>query len=262
MLTQAEFNSKMQKAQEDVNSKILELETSSAQLDAEKAAWEEQKIMIGNTQKFDSQQINLNVGGMRFSTTLATLNTFPDSMLGAMFSGRHTITKTDGEYFFDRSGRLFCYILDFLRDPTYKIDITGTDLEQLKKEAAFFSIDDVMFPPPPPVPVPVAPFRLNDDAGNTWNITQNADGVYYGEHGSPTGKRIMTICTGCNKGFINNANGIVCWKFPNFAAGREFVPGQPQRSVCTANCNGNQDDSTGIGRVQFVLELEYEFNYA
>jgi len=219
------------------NETVLKVNAFCALLKAEKADWGEEKLRIANTQQLDSI-INLNVGGMRFSTTLATLNTFPDSMLGAMFSGRHTITKTDGEYFFDRSGRLFCYILDFLRDPTYKIDITGTDLEQLKKEAAFFSIDDVMFPPPPPVPVPVAPFNFNDHEGDTWNITPNADGVYYGScsYLSYTGKRIMSICTGCNKGFCNCGGSIDYYKFPNFAAGRDIVPGQPQRSVCNDNC--------------------------
>ena len=159
------------------NETVLKVNAFCALLKAEKADWEEEKLKIANTQKLDSI-INLNVGGMRFSTTLATLNTFPDSMLGAMFSGRHTITKTDGEYFFDRNGFLFQHIISFLRDHTYKIDLTGVALDELKKEAAFFSLDDVMFPPPPPVPVPVAPFKLNDHIGNTWNITQNADGVY------------------------------------------------------------------------------------
>ena len=156
---QEEANKKVKNAVEDVNSKILELETS--QLEAEKAAWEEQKIMIGNTQKLDST-INLNVGRMRFSTTLATLNTFPYSMLGAMFSGRHTITKTDGEYFINRSGRLFCYILEFLLDAEhFEIDLSGVALKDLKKEALYFGLDDVMFPTPPP-PVPVAPFKLDN----------------------------------------------------------------------------------------------------
>ena len=55
--------------------------------------------------------------------------------------------------------------------------------------------DDVMFPPPPPF-VPVAPLVLISTSGHTWEITQNADGVYYGEC-RDWGKRIMTICTGC-----------------------------------------------------------------
>ena len=209
------------------NETVLKVNAFCALLKAEKADWEEEKLKIANTQKLDSI-INLNVGGMRFSTTLATLNTFPDSMLGAMFSGRHTITKTDGEYFFDRSGFYFRYILEFLLDAEhFEIDLSGVALKDLKKEALYFGLDDVMFPPPP-VPIPVAPFELNDQDGDTWNITQNADSVYYGNN------RIMTICTGCNKGFILFINH--GFKFPNFAAGRDIVPGQPQRSVCNDNC--------------------------
>ena len=32
--------------------------------------------------------VDLNVGGMRFTTSLDTLKKYPESMLGAMFSGR------------------------------------------------------------------------------------------------------------------------------------------------------------------------------
>ena len=105
----------------------------------------------------------------------------------------------------------------------------------MKKEALYFGLDDVMFPAPPPVPV--APFTLKDTEGNTWNITQTADGIYYGEYSSVK-KSIMTICTGCNKGFVDWGTNIDCYKykFANFAVGRDFVPGQPQRSVCTDKC--------------------------
>ena len=128
----------MQKALEQVGSKILELETSRAELEGEKDAWEEEKITIADTQKF-GELINLNVGGMRYTVTLATLTSYPDSMLGAMFSGRHTLKKTDeNEYFIDRSGRLFCYILEFLQ--TFEIDtaLSETALKYLKKEALYF----------------------------------------------------------------------------------------------------------------------------
>ena len=100
----------------------------------------------------------------------------------------------------------------------------------MKKEALYFGLDDVMFPAPPPVPV--APFTLKDTEDDTCNITQTADGIYHAEFDG-NGKQIMTICTGCNKGFITY---IDCYKFANFAVGGDFVPGQPQRSVCTAQC--------------------------
>jgi hypothetical protein len=49
--------------------------------------------------------IRLSVGGVKFQTSLATLTSVPDSMLAAMFSGRHHIDKDDkGRYFIDRDG--------------------------------------------------------------------------------------------------------------------------------------------------------------
>ena len=53
-----------------------------------------------------SDPITLNVGGKLYTTSLATLTSFPDSMLGAMFSGKMP-TKRDsqGNCFIDRDGK-------------------------------------------------------------------------------------------------------------------------------------------------------------
>ncbi|XP_019614462.1 PREDICTED: BTB/POZ domain-containing protein KCTD6-like [Branchiostoma belcheri] len=60
--------------------------------------------------------VPLNVGGRRFSTFLSTLLRHEDSMLAAMFSGRHQVEKDkDGCYFIDRDGGAFAHILEFLR---------------------------------------------------------------------------------------------------------------------------------------------------
>jgi hypothetical protein len=61
--------------------------------------------------------LNINVGGCIFATRLATLRKYPDTMLGAMFSGRYPIQKDkDDNYFIDRDGTHFSHILNFLRD--------------------------------------------------------------------------------------------------------------------------------------------------
>ena len=61
--------------------------------------------------------IALNVGGHSFVTTLSTLTKDNNSMLAAMFSGRHHLdTDSEGRYFIDRDGTYFEYILNFLRD--------------------------------------------------------------------------------------------------------------------------------------------------
>lgn len=61
--------------------------------------------------------IPLNVGGHNFVTTLSTLTKDKNSMLAAMFSGRHELdTDSEGQYFIDRDGAYFKHILNFLRD--------------------------------------------------------------------------------------------------------------------------------------------------
>ena len=61
--------------------------------------------------------MRLSVGGVLFETSIETLKSDPDSMLSAMFSGRHNVTKDeDGRYFIDRDGTHFRYILNYLRD--------------------------------------------------------------------------------------------------------------------------------------------------
>ena len=54
---------------------------------------EEEKQRLAHIQQFKSL-VKLDVGGFTFTTTRVTLCRFPDSMLGAMFSGRHEV-ETD-----------------------------------------------------------------------------------------------------------------------------------------------------------------------
>ncbi|XP_053373538.1 BTB/POZ domain-containing protein KCTD6-like isoform X2 [Mercenaria mercenaria] len=60
--------------------------------------------------------VELNIGGKLVTTLLATLRKDPESMLAAMFSGRHVISKDkDGRFFIDCDVNLFGHILNFLR---------------------------------------------------------------------------------------------------------------------------------------------------
>jgi len=59
------------------------------------------------------------VGGVRYSTSRATPTKNSDSMLAAMFSGRHNLEYMqckDGSFFIDRDGTHFRHILNYLRD--------------------------------------------------------------------------------------------------------------------------------------------------
>ena len=85
--------------------------------------------------------INLNVGGQIYTTSLATLTKYSESMLGAMFSGRFAAQKdSNGDYFIDRDGALFRYILGFLRNGELHVPENFHEFGSLLKEAEFFQI--------------------------------------------------------------------------------------------------------------------------
>ncbi len=111
---------------------------------------EQQKQQFMDTHTFD-HIVKLNVGGTLFTTSTATLTSCPDTMLGAMFSGRHALPKDEetGAHFIDRDGTHFREILNFLRAPTvYKIGpLDPKSKVELEREAEFYGLRDVMFPP-------------------------------------------------------------------------------------------------------------------
>ena len=85
--------------------------------------------------------INLNVGGMVHTTSLSTIRKFPDSMLGAMFSGQYEIpVDNNGHIFIDRDGDLFRFVLNYMRGGSLCLPSNFTELDQLIKEADFFQI--------------------------------------------------------------------------------------------------------------------------
>ncbi|XP_059668589.1 FH protein interacting protein FIP2 isoform X3 [Cornus florida] len=89
-----------------------------------------------------STLVRLNIGGKKFCTTVDTLtHREPDSMLAAMFSGRHTICHESekGYVFVDRDGEHFRHILNWLRDgviPTLK----DSEYSELLREAEYFQL--------------------------------------------------------------------------------------------------------------------------
>ena len=68
------------------------------------------------TKSIDTNKvINLNVGGVKYMTTIQTLIGY-DSILKVRFSGKYAIkSQEDGSYFIDRDGELFRFILEYFR---------------------------------------------------------------------------------------------------------------------------------------------------
>jgi vacuolar-type H+-ATPase subunit I/STV1 len=86
---------------------------------AERAALDAEKAAMEKTYEFQTKKTLLNVGGIRFETSLPTLTSVRDTYIGSMFSGCFPLAPdpTDGAYFIDRSGAHFEHILNYLRDP-------------------------------------------------------------------------------------------------------------------------------------------------
>jgi hypothetical protein len=94
------------------------------------------------TSKTIPEHIKLNVGGIKYETTLNTITSDTDSMLTNMFSGRHYMKPDqDGYYLIDRDGKVFDYIIKYLRDKKLNIDdIDILTIKNIKDEAEYFNI--------------------------------------------------------------------------------------------------------------------------
>ena len=63
--------------------------------------------------------IDLNIGGtFTTSTSKQTLTKYPHSALAKMFSGKYKLQTHNGRVFIDRDGRIFQYVLSYLRNGT------------------------------------------------------------------------------------------------------------------------------------------------
>jgi hypothetical protein len=103
-----------------------------------KVDFEKTKIVVeGALEKFKSN-VKLNVGGYKFETTLTTLTSDKESMLAAMFSGRHELNEIDGYVFIDRDGTHFGHILNILRGCS--VDVCHKDANNLANELEYYGV--------------------------------------------------------------------------------------------------------------------------
>lgn len=105
-----------------------------------------QFLQVGSVRRMEKVQdfpsiIDINVGGNVYTTSLASLTRFPDSMLGVMFSGRRLVAKDSrGNFFIDRDGPMFRYVLNFLRSSKLNLPENFQEFDQLTEEADFYQI--------------------------------------------------------------------------------------------------------------------------
>ncbi|XP_072973999.1 FH protein interacting protein FIP2 [Typha angustifolia] len=95
-----------------------------------------------STYPLSPSPVVLNIGGKKYTTTIDTLTQRePDSMLAAMFSGRHTISQDpdSGMIFVDRDGKHFRHILNWLRDGVVPI-LQESEYQELLREAEYYQL--------------------------------------------------------------------------------------------------------------------------
>ncbi|XP_025964218.2 potassium channel regulatory protein [Dromaius novaehollandiae] len=83
----------------------------------------------------------LSVGGVIFVTWASTLQQFPESRLARMLNDEdREFKQVNGEFFVDRDGNLFTYILDFLRTLQVSLPTDFSDYQRLQREAEFYEL--------------------------------------------------------------------------------------------------------------------------
>jgi hypothetical protein len=89
--------------------------------------------------------VELNVGGVNYTTSLSTLTCESNSLLGDLFTGKTAISQdSQGRYFIDRDGQLFRYIIDYLRNRKVLLPETFKECERLKAEAEYYRLSDLV----------------------------------------------------------------------------------------------------------------------
>ena len=88
--------------------------------------------------------IELNVGGTTYSTTKESLLSEPNSLFTSKYNQSTNsfdfIKDAEGRFFIDRDGKLFQFILDFLRNKKVVLPTDFADRPRLKNEAEFYKL--------------------------------------------------------------------------------------------------------------------------
>ena len=142
-----ELEEKHAKLEEDEEAMLAQIEEKRKQLQAKVEELEAEKKAMKDVHTFQSGRLKLDVGGHKFTTSRTTLTSQPDSMLAAMFSGRHKLIQDEkGAYFIDRDGTHFRFILNYLRDGQLGEGTLPEDrfqLQELVRESDYYQLTEL-----------------------------------------------------------------------------------------------------------------------
>lgn len=117
-------------------------------LQKKKRQFEKEVECIKQCNEISESRIVLNVGGIVYTTSVATVTKEQDSLLSMMFCGNHPLKKElDGTYFIDRDGVNFRFILNYLRDGPDAIDTLQKDDQIIKEviiEAKYYKLGEMV----------------------------------------------------------------------------------------------------------------------
>ena len=145
---QNEIQNEKDQLQKEKDQLQKEIQKERDQLQKEKDQLQKEIQLMSEMNKMQDSCIKLNIGGHIYTTSTLTLTKDPQSMLAAMFSGRHSVKKEeDGSYFIDRDGTHFRYILNYLRDGGFKDDMLPSDSDTRKEilmEAEYYQLSGLV----------------------------------------------------------------------------------------------------------------------
>ncbi|KAK7109821.1 uncharacterized protein [Littorina saxatilis] len=130
----------------EINSKLAKFKSMLTEFLTKKDRFEKEAALLAEQNSITASKVELNVGGVRYTTSLATMLKEEGSRLQTMFSGQHTLQPdSDGSYFIDRDGTHFRHILNFLRDgPASLQHLPPNDLRlvsELRTEAEYYQLN-------------------------------------------------------------------------------------------------------------------------
>ena len=128
-----------------LNSKLAKFKSMLTEFLMKKERFEKETAQMAEQNHITASRVELNVGGVRYTTAVPTLTKEEGSTLQVMFGGQHAVKPdADGSYFIDRDGTHFRHILNFLRDgPASLQHLPHSDLHlvsELRTEAEHYQL--------------------------------------------------------------------------------------------------------------------------